>query len=712
MIKKFVPFLIGVFTSLVLLSGTPTLVGAQVTAIIDTGIHADVLLGVREEGVLEYDFVDDDNIADDQYDNFHGTFMAIVFNSEAPSERIMPLKVTASKTDFNNVEIRQNAALQLANDTEQVGTIVLNSTRPLDAALLQESVNKGKTIIINAGNQAAPNPTGTATLVPSLNGGGIIVGGHRTDNSLWDDVNRAGTFKEHYLAALVSAEAATIKGSSFASARVAAVAAMLRSQNPALSNAQIAEILFQTATDAGEAGIDAIYGWGLLNKTRALGPIGEIVTPITNTKINNDDGKDEEVDVDSDNEVVDSENNDDQSGGGFASVALGALALGAVGYGMIYNNPDLKETLVLDEYERPYKMDLSIRTSIPASINSTKTLIKKLGTENTSQPIIKRSDFSLTASYKTPGNGGSWHLHDWDLIEEDSYKPAGILLLATLGDNERYAFGFNHGLSGFFDNISKTNSRFYPLAFRSDIFHLSPLTFCENGFHSAASILLQPHWRAGFSVSSVDQEKTFGLKNDSAILHTNYDRGWWNLDIQLGLLKEDGNLLGSASGGALSVDAAHTLSVGLANQFNLNQDWAILANYLEGVTGVNDRHNSVAHDFSKLRINKWGVSLLGRNIVNVGDLVGIGWSQPLRAKSGNLTMTVPTRQNTTGGIEFNTRRTSLVTDGRENLVEIFYQQDISRQFTFLAYLSHQIEPLHLKSGSSLSTVLAALSYRN
>ncbi|SVB87472.1 uncharacterized protein METZ01_LOCUS240326, partial [marine metagenome] len=465
---------------------------------------------------------------------------------------------------------------------------------------------------------------------------------------------------------------ATIAGNSFASARVAAVAALVRSQNPGLSNAQVAEILFQTATDTGEAGVDAIYGWGILNKTRALSPIGEVVTPITNTEINNDDGKDEVEDVASDSEAVDSENNDDQSGGGFASVALGALALGTVGYGLIYNNPDLKEALVLDEYERPFKMDLSIRTSIPASINSTKTLIKKLGTENTSQPIIKRSDFNLTASYKTPGNGGSWHLHDWDLIEEDSYKPAGILLLATLGDNERYASGFNHGLSGFFDNISKTNSRFYPLAFRSDIFHLSPLTFCENGFYSAASIPLQPHWRAGFSVSSVDQEKTFGLKNDSAILHTNYDRGWWGLDVQLGLLKEDGNLLGSASGGALSVDATDTLSVGLANQFNLNQDWAILANYFEGVTRVNDRRNSMAHDFSKLRINKWGVSLLGRDIADVGDVVGIGWSQPLRAKSGDLTMTVPTELNAAGGIEFNTRRTSLVTDGRENLIEIFY----------------------------------------
>ncbi|MDP6960665.1 MAG: S8 family serine peptidase [Dehalococcoidia bacterium] len=712
MIKKFPLFLIGVFLSPVLLSGVPTLVGAQVTAIIDTGIDADVLLGVRDEGVLEYDFVDDDNLADDQYETKHGTFLAVIFHSEAPSERIMPLKVTASKTDLDNVEIRQNAALQLANDTEQVGTIVLNNTRPLNGVLLQESVNKGKTIVINAGNQSAASPTGTATLVPSLNGAGIIVGGHKSDGSLATSSNRAGTLKEHYLAALYSAEGATIKGSSFASARVAAVAALVRSQNPGLSNAQVAEILFQTATDTGEAGVDAIYGWGILNKTRALSPIGEVVTPITNTEINNDDRKDED-NAESDSEAVDSENNGNQSGGGFASVALGALALGTVGYGLIYNNPDLKEALVLDEYERPFKMDLSIRTSIPASINSTKTLIKKLGTENTSQPIIKRSDFNLTASYKTLGNAGSWQLHDWDLIEEDSYKPAGILLLATLGDDERYAFGFNHGLSGFFDNISKaTNSRFYPLAFRSDIFHLSPLTFCENGFYSAASIPLQPHWRAGFSVSSVDQEKTFGLKNDSAILHTNYDRGWWGLDFQLGLLKEDGNLLGSASGGALSVDATDTLSVGLANQFNLNQDWAILANYFEGVTRVNDRRNSMAHDFSKLRINKWGVSLLGRNIADVGDVVGIGWSQPLRAKSGDLTMTVPTGLNAAGGIEFNTRRTSLVTDGRENLIEIFYKRDVSKQFTFLAYLSHQIEPLHLESGSSLSTVLAALSFRN
>ena len=710
--KKFVPILIGAITSLVLLSGTSTLVDAEVTAIIDTGIHSDILLGVRDEGILEYDFIDDDKIADDQYENEHGTFLAKIFHSEAPSHRIMPLKVTASIRDLGNVEIRQNAAVQLANSTEQVGIILLNSTRPVEVDLLQVAVNKGKTIVINAGNQAAASPTGAATLVPSLNGAGIIVGGHRTDGSLWADSNRAGALKEHYLAALSSTEGATFKGSSFASARVAAVAAMVRSQNPALSNTRVAEILFQTATDAGEAGVDPVYGWGLLNKTRALSPIGEVVAPITNTDINNDDDKNEEEDT-TDNEVVDSGNNGDQSGDGFASVALGALALGAVGYGLIYNNPDLKQTLVLDEYERPFKLDLSIRTSIPASIHSTKTLIRKIGTENKSQSLIKRSDLSLTASYKTPANTDSWQLHDWNPNKEESHEPAGILLLATLSDDERYAFGFNNALSGFFDNITKArNSRIYPLAFRSDIFQLSPLTFCENGFHSAASIPLQPHWRAGFFVSSVDQKKAFGLKNDSAVLHTNYNRDWWDLDIQLGILKENGNLLGSASGGALSVDATQTISVSLANQFNLNQDWAILANYYEGFTRVNDRNNSMAQDFSKLRINKWGVSLLGRNIADVGDVVGIGWSQPLRAKSGDLTMTVPTGLNVSGGIEFNTRRTTLVSDGRENLIEFFYKRDVSKQFTFLAYLSHQIEPLHLESGPSLSTILAALSYRN
>ncbi len=79
----------------VALAITPVPAGAVLTAIVDSGIKSsDRLTLPIDEGVLEYDFVRNDNIADDKTYNRHGTFMARTFNQVAATERIMPLKVT------------------------------------------------------------------------------------------------------------------------------------------------------------------------------------------------------------------------------------------------------------------------------------------------------------------------------------------------------------------------------------------------------------------------------------------------------------------------------------------------------------------------------------------------------------------------------------------------------------------------------------------
>ncbi len=49
---------------------------------------------------------------------------------------------------------------------------------------------------------------------------------------------------------------------------------MLAQAFPNLTGAQIVDILYQSARDAGAAGDDAVYGQGVLDLTRAFSPIG------------------------------------------------------------------------------------------------------------------------------------------------------------------------------------------------------------------------------------------------------------------------------------------------------------------------------------------------------------------------------------------------------------------------------------------------------
>lgn len=59
-------------------------------------------------------------------------------------------------------------------------------------------------------------------------------------------------------------------GTSMASPHVAGVATLIWSVNPNLTNAQVEEIIRQTAEDKGTAGFDEYYGWGRINAHQAV----------------------------------------------------------------------------------------------------------------------------------------------------------------------------------------------------------------------------------------------------------------------------------------------------------------------------------------------------------------------------------------------------------------------------------------------------------
>jgi len=693
----------------VALAITPVPAGAVLTAIVDSGIKSsDRLTLPIDEGVLEYDFVRNDNIADDKTYNRHGTFMARTFNQVAATERIMPLKVTEGQKlptlhphTQKALLPRVNAALTLVNNTPAVSIVLLNRAWPVDTALLKTAASKGKVVVINAGNKGQNEPKNTAKKIPLLNGAGIIVGGHTAKGVIAGISNRAGSLKEYYLTALYSMEGTKTVGSSFASARVAAVAAMIRSQNPQLSNAQVTALLFSTATDAGAAGVDEIYGWGLLNKSRALNPVGDITVPTEETS---EETTEESADESSDENVA-------GSAGGSGAV-LAALVVGGAGYALLGNNPDLKKTLVLDEYGRAYELDLETRVTIRHPGASAGSVLEGLDNKQTEETLIKRSDFQLTARYRTLAANRFSAGVGSNSVDEARTRLAGMSFTGHHTDGFRYAFGLNDPLTEFFDNQpGAAPSDGYLMAFQTDAFQSPLLGYANQGLHGALGFSPRSRWQTGLTFSSANDGRRYGLKSDSASLNAGYRKDRWGVNLQMGLLAEDGNLLGGASAGALSVDTATTFSANLAGHVNLHQKWAMVANYTDSLTQVDDRANSLLHDFSSLRNNSWGVGLLGRNIVAADDAIGMAWSRPLRTHAGDVTVSVPWRRDLSGQIHYKTARTSLVPDGAEHLLELFYRRQLTRQLQLFAYLAHRTEPLHRQSARPESSILALIRYR-
>ena len=73
-----------------------------------------------------------------------------------------------------------------------------------------------------------------------------------------------------------------ITGTSAAAPIVSGALAVIKSAFPHLTNQQVVQILFETATDLGEKGVDEIYGYGLINLDAATKPIGPTTLALKN----------------------------------------------------------------------------------------------------------------------------------------------------------------------------------------------------------------------------------------------------------------------------------------------------------------------------------------------------------------------------------------------------------------------------------------------
>jgi Subtilase family len=272
--------------------------GAGVTiAIIDTGIRAN---HVEFQGGLRTGF---DAITGatgtvattDQ--NGHGTHVASIAAGRvnnigmagvASRATIMPVRVFSGASTSDAIVARG-----LTWATSQRAFVVNMSlggptASPTMRTAMQAGVNAGQLYVVAAGNEGRANPSWPASFASEswARGQIIAVGAVDNNNVIAPFSNRAGTARNFFLVApgtnIIGAyhtgntTYAGMSGTSMAAPVVAGAAAVVKSTWTHLSAQQVASILFTTATDLGAPGIDAIYGRGMVNLTRALQPVGTV----------------------------------------------------------------------------------------------------------------------------------------------------------------------------------------------------------------------------------------------------------------------------------------------------------------------------------------------------------------------------------------------------------------------------------------------------
>ncbi|MBP6814201.1 MAG: S8 family serine peptidase [Burkholderiaceae bacterium] len=228
--------------------------------------------------------------------NGHGTHVAglIAANRNsagmfgvAYSAQIIPVKVIADNGAGNTAWL--GAGLRWAADQQaSIANMSLGSTVAFDPAALRYAVGKGMLIVAAAGNSGLAQPGWPARYASQTWANGQIINVVAVDaaNKIAAWSNRAGDARNFTLAAPGVALMSTYKagyalmsGTSMATPVVSGAAALIRSRWTYLSAKDVANVLFVTATDLGAAGVDAIYGRGLVNVDRAMKPIGQVATP-------------------------------------------------------------------------------------------------------------------------------------------------------------------------------------------------------------------------------------------------------------------------------------------------------------------------------------------------------------------------------------------------------------------------------------------------
>jgi thermitase len=249
-----------------------------VVAVIDTGVdinHPDLM----DQFVQGYNFINEGR--DPLDDVGHGTHVAgvvsaVVNNVEGIAgmswyNKIMPIKVL----DHTGAGSTYNVALGIIWAVDH-GADVINMSlgNYTDAEFLHDAIkyayNKDVILVAATGNDNTADPGYPAAYPEVLAVSATDAGRQKAPFSNYGEyvdvvapgVNIPSTYPQNQYAAL--------SGTSMASPHAAALAAMIRSANPALKNSEIMDIIRKAANDLGQKGKDPYYGFGQIDVVRSL----------------------------------------------------------------------------------------------------------------------------------------------------------------------------------------------------------------------------------------------------------------------------------------------------------------------------------------------------------------------------------------------------------------------------------------------------------
>jgi subtilisin family serine protease len=572
----------------------------------------------------------------------------LAFNSTILEFRADTPGSCASKAGCGFTDSNIATAVNLAV-TDGAKVINLSLGGSASSSVLNAAISKataaGVIVVMAAGNDGTSNPDAFAQIASTTSAHGLVIIAGAVDSSgkIASFSDAAGNYAQYYLGALGSGVAAidqngqttSVAGTSFAAPATAAAMALIEQAFPNLTPAQVVALLYSSATDAGTAGVDSVYGNGLLNLANAFKPQG--TTSLAGTTI---------AVTSTTNQTVLSSTMGDAKVQGLQSM----------------------HAVVLDSLKRAYSVDV---TGSVSRRNVTQPLVQGIGSsfQNMAQDFGAFS-FSSTVARNYAGR-------PWDSLalgrngfdQSIDARPIDGTAMIAIDGKTRAAFAFAAQGRTLADSLSGTASPGSFLAARASadtpgfatrtgmsfalvhLFGSTAITMAaERGTIPAAS--LTDNVTPAYAMMSVRAERHIGP-----------------LALALGTasLREDATVLGSRLAPVFGQSGSTTHYVDLDARLGVGRGWSLGAAWRQGWTrtdggGVLDGSNIVSRSGSA------DVSWQGN-----GSRFALRVAVPPKVSGGGLDLVLPTSYDyATGAIGMTSTRIGLTPQGNERDVEASY----------------------------------------
>lgn len=689
----------------------------QIVAVFDSGMnktHEDLDAQIAGPG---FDAVTGtEGVAADV--NGHGTFVSgiiagehnglgtegVAFGSKILSIRIVNPDGSVSLSDAQlatGIRYATSHGASVMNNSWNTSTTIdqvtkagLDGFMPQTLQAYREAVNANNIIVFAAGNDGKSQPGFYAALpklYAELTAGWISAVAIDGTGSIASYSNRCGDTAAWCLAAPGSAVVSTMRntnasygtgsGTSFAAPVIAGAAAVLKQQWPSLTNAQIKDILFKTATKTGVYADTSIYGQGLLNLEAATRPVGPTSTPTTPTTPT----------------PTPTNGSGTKFGRGF-----GIYGRSFGGYANL-KNVEALTLITFDEYGRDFYMNSSNFFTNAMPSFDTVTALHEFGNGMETETIGKTTYGFANSDGKTTLAGAQ-------------FGGARMFIETPVSSSTNVTAAFNVNPSQVF-GLAPRDMAFGGKLVDGDALTNPYMSLAKNPITVAAQANLSADvWVKGgsfFGEQATDLNAPVTLSQDPnyssnlgkvfggvAEIGTKLGTKHSGIAFTGGFVNEQNAMLGSISSGITKLaDSTNTMFAGVSAKFDLGGGLNAFGGFEMGWSKVQSARNSIVENVSDINSQSFRAGLSKTGVVGKSDSFGFVVSEPLRVNSATASLNMANSQNADGSLNFSSSSADISAEAHELDMQAFYTTEVSEKGKFAAGLLLRENANHVAGAS-------------